>query len=118
MPRLSLLGLVRHMTLVEGWFHAFDGQPRLELSCTDENPEGDFDLAQPDGADDDLAAFRASVDRSRAALASRSLDGLVRGGAGEPASLRWVYQHMMEECARHNGHADLLRERIDGVTGD
>jgi hypothetical protein len=112
---LSLLGLVRHMTLVEGWFHAFDGQPRLDLYCSDENPEGDFDLAQPDGADADLAAFHASADRSRAAMAGRSLDSLV---PGEPVSLRWVYQHMIEEYARHNGHADLLRERIDGVTGD
>jgi hypothetical protein len=112
---LSLLGLVRHMTLVEGWFHAFDGRPSLDMYCTAENPEGDFDLAQPDGADDDLAAFHASADRSRAAVADRTLDTLV---PGEPVSLRWVYQHMIEEYARHNGHADLLRERIDGVTGD
>lgn len=115
---LSLLGLVRHMTLVEGWFHAFDGQPGLELYCTDENPDGDFDAVQPDGADEDLAEFHASVERSRSAVAGRSLDGLVRGSTGERVSLRWVYQHMIEEYARHNGHADLLRERIDGVTGD
>jgi Protein of unknown function (DUF664) len=115
---LSLLGLVRHMTLVEGWFHAFDGQPRLELYCTDDSPEGDFDAARPETADEDLAEFRASVNRSRAAVAGRSLDDLVPGSRGDPVSLRWVYQHMIEEYARHNGHADLLRERIDGVTGD
>jgi Protein of unknown function (DUF664) len=106
------------MTLVEGWFHAFDGRPRLRLYCTDENPDGDFDAARPDGADEDLAALHASVDRSRDAVAGRSLDELVPGSTGEAVCLRWVYQHMIEEYARHNGHADLLRERIDGVTGD
>jgi Protein of unknown function (DUF664) len=46
----------------------------------------------------------------------RSLDDLIPK-ASKPTSLRWVYQHMIEEYARHNGHADLIRERIDGVTG-
>ena len=52
------------------------------------------------------------------AAAARSLSdaGLTR--IGEPCSLQWIYVHMIEEYARHNGHADLLRERIDGVTGD
>jgi hypothetical protein len=113
---LSLLGLVRHMTIVESWFHGFDDLPRLDLYCTDENPDGDFGLVDPARADQDLAAFHASVARSRAAVAARGLDDLVP--AKTPISLRWVYQHMIEEYARHNGHADLLRERIDGVTGD
>jgi hypothetical protein len=113
---LSLLGLVRHMTIVETWFHSFDDLPRLDLYCTDEDPDGDFGQVDPARADEDLAAFHASVARSRAAVASRSLDEPV--SATEPISLRWVYQHMIEEYARHNGHADLLRERIDGMTGD
>ena len=114
---LSLLGLVRHMTIVEPWFHDFDGQPALDLYTTDEYPDGEFDLVDPDHADDDLAAFTASVQRSKAAVAGRSLDDLAPG-TSRPTSLRWIYQHMIEEYARHNGHADLLRERIDGVTGD
>ncbi len=114
---LSLLGLVRHMTIVETWFHAFDDLPRLDLYCTDEKPEGDFDMAQPEGAEADLAAFHASVARAQTAVARRGLDELVPRSR-ERISLRWVYQHMIEEYARHNGHADLLRERIDGVTGD
>jgi hypothetical protein len=112
---LSLLGLVRHMTIVESWFHSFDGLPGLDLYCTDDNPAGDFELVDPAQAGEDLAAFQASVARSRAAVAGRELDDLV---PKEPISLRWVYQHMIEEYARHNGHADLLRERIDGATGD
>jgi Protein of unknown function (DUF664) len=114
---LSLLGLVRHMTIVEPWFHAFDSLPRLDLYCTDEWPDGEFDLVDPATADEDLAAYEASIERARAAVAGRSLDELLPG-ARRPTSLRWVYQHMIEEYARHNGHADLLRERIDGVTGD
>jgi hypothetical protein len=117
---LSLLGLVRHMTIVEPWFHAFDDLPRLELLdvyCTDEYPDGEFDLVDPAHAEEDLAAFHASVARSRAAVAGRGLDDRISDG-GRPVSLRWAYQHMIEEYARHNGHADLLRERIDGVTGD
>jgi hypothetical protein len=114
---LSLLGLVRHMTIVEGWFHAFDGLPRLDLYCTDDKPDGDFELVDPACADEDLAAFLGSTARSQTAVTDCGLNELVPGSR-EPISLRWVYQHMIEEYARHNGHADLLRERIDGTTGD
>jgi len=114
---LSLLGLVRHMTIVEPWFHDFDDQPALDLYCSDEWPDGEFDLVDPARAAEDLAAYRASVERSRAAVAGRSLDDLA-SGTRAPTSLRWIYQHMIEEYARHNGHADLIRERIDGATGD
>ncbi len=114
---LSLLGLVRHMTEVETWFHDFDGQPHGEWYCTDDEPDGEFDLVDAAGADADLAAYHASVDRARAAVEGHDLDDLSPGST-KPISLRWVFQHMIEEYARHNGHADLLRERIDGATGD
>jgi hypothetical protein len=87
------------------------------LLLTDEEPDGEFDLVDPARADADLAAYHASVDRARAAVEDHGLDDLA-SGSGRPTSLRWVFQHMIEEYARHNGHADLLRERIDGVTGD
>ncbi len=114
---LSLLGLVRHMTIVESWFHDFDGTPPLDLYCTKEQPDGDFDLVDPAQAEQNLSNFHGSVARSRAAVAGRGLEELAPG-ASHPVSLRWIYQHMIEEYARHNGHADLLRERIDGVKGD
>ena len=63
-----------------------------------------------------LAVYQASVERSRAAVTGRGLDEHIPE-TSKPTSLRWVYQHMIEEYARHNGHADLIRERIDGVTG-
>jgi len=66
-------------------------------------------------AADDLASYQASVARSREAVAGRSLD---EASPGEDYTLRWIYLHMIEEYARHNGHADFLRERIDGATGE
>jgi len=114
---MSLLGLVRHMTEVETWFHDFDGQPHGTWYCTDDEPDGEFDLVDAARADADLTAYHASVVRARAAVVGHGLDDLAPGSS-EPISLRWVFQHMIEEYARHNGHADLLRERIDGTVGE
>jgi hypothetical protein len=119
---LSLLGLVRHMAEVErSWFRRrFAGQAELgELFCTEEFPDGDFDLLDSGAAEADFAAFAAECALADEAAAGRSLDEtFVHPRSGERIDLRWVYVHMIEEYARHNGHADLLRERIDGVTGD
>jgi hypothetical protein len=114
---LSLLGLVRHLAEAEAWFHVFDAGPRGRFFCSEDDPDADFDRLDPRKAGEDLGIYQASVERSRAAVTGRSLDDLIPGSS-EPISLRWVYQHMIEEYARHNGHADLLRERIDGATGD
>jgi len=117
--KLSLHGLVRHMAEVErSWF-------RRTLLCDDRAPWiwrdpalEDRDLVPLDDADwaTDVAAWKAECDASRAAAASHQLDdtGLRRG---EPCSLRWIYVHMIEEYARHNGHADLIRELVDGSVG-
>ena len=114
--KLSLLGLVRHLSGVEAWFHAYDGQPDHKffwnyVPGADDSFE-DVGVAR---AADDLASYQASVARSRGAVTGRSLDEAV---PGEHDTLRWIYLHMIEEYARHNGHADILRERIDGVTGE
>ncbi len=88
---------------------------------TADNLNGDFDdLADPD-APAVLAAFWEEVGLSRAAVRDLSLDHVVPSHGDHPErvrDLRWIYVHMIEEYARHNGHADLLREAIDGVTGD
>jgi hypothetical protein len=119
---LSLLGLVRHMAEVErSWFrHRFGGQAHLsELYCSDEYPDGDFDLADPVSAEADLAAFAAECAAADDAASGRSLDEtFVHPRTDTAMDLRWIYLHMIEEYARHNGHADLIRELIDGVTGD
>ena len=118
--KLSLHGLVRHMAEVErNWFR------RVLLPDPDAPPiwydpaVDDSELVPLDDADwdADLAAWQAECDASRAAAAGRELDdtGVRRG---QPCSLRWIYVHMIEEYARHNGHADLIRELVDGEVGD
>ena len=116
---LSLHGLVRHMAEVErNWFQ------RALLQRTDQPPrypgpyEADPDLVPLDDADwdADLAAWHQECDASRVAAMAHGLDD-VGMRHGKPCSLRWIYVHMIEEYARHNGHADLIRELIDGVTG-
>jgi hypothetical protein len=116
---LSLLGLVRHLTEVEAWFHDFDWEPAGEWYSSQEDPDACFNAVDPSHAEENLAAYQASIERARAAVKDRGLDELSpEPDDGRPVSLRWIYLHMIEEYARHNGHADLLRERIDGMTGD
>jgi uncharacterized damage-inducible protein DinB len=116
---MSLLGLVRHMAEVENnWFRrVLSGHDSPPIFYSDQFPDGDFDLLDDADVASDMATWQAEIDNARAVSAGRSLDdtGLRRG---EPCSLRWILVHMIEEYARHNGHADLLRERIDGTTSD
>jgi Protein of unknown function (DUF664) len=120
--RLTLIGLVRHLTGVEPWFHAFDGNPDMEMFEDEDAFEPSIEHVQRD-----FANYKVSVQRARAAAAAHDLDDVTdmahwvaddQPRVIRPTSLRWVYQHMIEEYARHNGHADLIRERIDGATGD
>ena len=117
---MSLLGLVRHMAEVErAWFRRRLGaEPVGDIYCSDENPDGGFDDATAATAEADFATFTAEVELARAVTAGRPLDETFRHPRHGEMSLRWVYVHMIEEYARHNGHADLIRERIDGATGD
>ena len=112
---LSLLGLVRHLSRVEAWFHDYDRQPDDQYFW-DYQPGADAGVTDASRAEEDLASYHRSVQRARAAVAGLSLDEIMPA-YGE-YSLRWVYLHMIEEYARHNGHADFLRERIDGATGE
>jgi uncharacterized damage-inducible protein DinB len=117
---LTLHGLVRHMAEVErDWFRiCFAGQALRSLYGTEAWATADFDgLAATDPATD-FATFAEEVRLARAVTVGRSLDDtFVHPHQGVEINLRWVYVHMIEEYARHNGHADLLRECIDGVTG-
>jgi hypothetical protein len=87
------------------------------LYCSEDNEDGDFDDAPTADAPAAFAAFEAELTASDQAVAALPLDHSFTHRA-QPYSLRWVYLHMIEEYARHNGHADLLRERLDGRTGD
>jgi uncharacterized damage-inducible protein DinB len=117
---LSLIGLVRHMAEVErGWFRRTlageDVGPIYDYSTSD---DADFDEVDPGRTEEDVAIFRAEMERCREVAAEYDLDAVGTSRRGNDLSLRWIYVHMIEEYARHNGHADLLRERIDGATGD
>jgi uncharacterized damage-inducible protein DinB len=121
---LSLLGLVRHMADVErGWFRqVFLGADVPDLYDRSADADADFnDVDQADPAEA-FSAFERECAASRLVLAQApSLDVLSKRRSertGQPWSLRWIVTHMIEEYARHNGHADLLRERVDGSTGD
>jgi uncharacterized damage-inducible protein DinB len=118
---LTLIGLVRHLTEVErSWFRRrAAGQDVEFVYVTENSPDAEFD--DVDGADPerDLAAYLAEIDLCRRAVAGHGLDETFHHPRLDVVmSLRWVYLHMIEEYARHNGHADLLREAIDGATGE
>ncbi len=121
---LTLLGLVRHMTDVERfWF-------RRSLVAEDVPPVY-YGVAHPDGDDDGdfhapagatvagaLAAYWDEIDVANRNIAAASLDDVPQRDPDRGHSLRWIVVHMIEEYARHCGHADLLRQAIDGTTGD
>jgi uncharacterized damage-inducible protein DinB len=118
---LSLLGLVRHMGEVErSWFRrVLGGEQAPPRYYSDENPDGDFDDVAGADAAEAFSYWRDECAHARERVAaSPSLDVIGTGRRGESYSLRWIMVHMIEEYARHNGHADLLRERIDGTVGD
>jgi uncharacterized damage-inducible protein DinB len=121
---LTLLGLVRHLTEVEyGWFCEWlDGQPEKSVYFTDDDPNGDFDNLDTHPIADVWTAYSAQVAESRRILATFTDGGEPARGlpsrSNRPRNVRWILAHMVEEYARHNGHADLLREAIDGETGE
>jgi uncharacterized damage-inducible protein DinB len=116
---LSLLGLLRHITEVEaGWFSRFIGEEPKPRYFTEERLNDDFDDLDSTDVETVVSTYLAECERSRQRVAGRGLDDTFRGRRGHEISLRWLYLHMIEEYARHNGHADLLRESIDGEVGE
>ena len=116
---LSLHGLVRHLAGVERWWFRIQlaGEDLPLLYYSDDDPDQDFEFADAD-ANADLALWRAECAASREVVAARSLDDTgTRRRDAAAITTRFVLAHQIAEYARHNGHADLLRERIDGATG-
>jgi hypothetical protein len=115
----TMLGLVSHAAAVErNWFqHHLGGKPRGEITG---NARGD--APSWDVAGQTIAGVIAEFDRacatSRQIAADFTLDQMVPRDHLGPVSLRWIYVHIIREHARHIGHADILREQIDGATGD
>ncbi len=127
---LTLAGLLKHLAVVESsWLSEdFEGGPLMPPFDTvpwDDDPDWEHHSALQDSPEQLRAIFDESTGRSdeiiaRALAADDGLDALTAkpGRNGEPFSLRWVLVHLIEEYARHNGHADFLRESIDGSTGE
>jgi uncharacterized damage-inducible protein DinB len=115
---LSLLGLIRHLAKVERiWFsERAAGLPVEPMYDPSRGKGADFDDAEAAEAEADVARLQAEWVRSDEAVAGMDFADTFDVG-GEAFSLRMVYVHMIYEYSRHNGHADLLRESIDGVTG-
>jgi hypothetical protein len=118
--KLTVLGLVRHLTEMERVYAAYAlGGGELEFvygPYEDGGPEGDFDDLTPAHVAPSLAALRAEQAASDAAIAR--FDSLDAPGAGNGRSLQWNLVKLLQEYARHNGHADLIREALDGTTGE
>ncbi|GGR70055.1 putative damage-inducible protein DinB [Nocardioides luteus] len=119
---MTLAGLLKHMAYVEGvWFGVRfaggDAAPPFDTAPFDEDVDWDFASASQDAPDELRVLLRAAIARSNWITdGAESLDQLAVGRSreGEPISLRWILVHMIEEYARHCGHADLMREAIDG----
>jgi len=117
---LSLLGLIRHLTDVERvWFRRrLAGEDVKARYSVPGDWGGAFKHLDPARAEAEYADLLAAMAESRTAAAGRDLDDtFVHERAGE-ISVRWLYIHLIEEYAQHNGHADLIRERIDGRTNE
>jgi len=115
---LSPLGMVRHLAEVEAfwWREVVEGES-YSVYCDEANRDGDFDF--PDDADVTAAwsTWEAQCAHGDEVLATRLLDDEVVE-RDSPNSIRWIMVHLIEEYARHNGHLDLLRQCIDGTTGE
>ncbi len=117
---LSLLGIVRHMALVEWhWFErVFAGTKSMPPISTEHDEDADWNELDPSGAMADIELFERQCEVSRGIVASASSYDQVAVQFSETLSLRWIMVHMIEEYARHNGHADFLREQVDGAVGE
>ncbi|MGH4031169.1 DinB family protein [Actinomycetota bacterium Odt1-20B] len=117
---LTLLGLVRHMAEVERWWfrRSFAGEGvGAVFTGPDDGDEGINGVQEAD-AERDFGVYEAEITACDGASAGHDLDETFTSARGVVLSLRWVYVLLIQEYARHNGHADFLRERTDGVTGD
>jgi uncharacterized damage-inducible protein DinB len=117
---LSLLGLVKHLAETEhGWFlNIYGGLSEPDLFSSDGDPGAEFRVGPDETVDILIGQYLATSDRARAVVAAGGLDDVVTTPWGAEVNLRAILLHMIQESARHNGHADIIREIIDGTTGE
>ncbi|MHB8380077.1 MAG: DinB family protein [Acidimicrobiales bacterium] len=126
---MTLGGMLKHLAAVEDswfsqWLRGHDASPPFDAVDWDDDPDWDWRSAAADSPEQLLTLWRDAVACSNLlvgeALGEGGLDQLARRAwpDGRSPSLRWIVCHMIEEYARHNGHADLIREAVDGLTGE
>ncbi len=116
----SAAGILKHLINVERWWfrHNLAGEQEVPFDWTDDDLDAEFAMAPGDTVATLLADYVVACDESRRIAARHGLEDVSARdwhGRGRP-SLRWIYVHMIEELARHNGHLDIYRELIDGET--
>lgn len=118
---LTLLGLVKHLAHVERWWfqYSFRGD-EVEFPWTDDDPDADWRVDPEERTERIVSLYKDEVAKANQILANHELDDVAQHP--QPAQLgmqlRWIVMHMIEETARHCGHADLMREAIDGQRGE
>ena len=118
---LTLLGMLKHLAFVERWWFrvVFAGEEGIDPPWTDADPDADWRVEPGETAEDIRSLFDDEVGRARAIVAAAvTFDDVSADPRAKDRSLRWIMIHMIEEYARHLGHADIMREAIDGRTGD
>jgi uncharacterized damage-inducible protein DinB len=113
----SLLGMVKHVAYVERWWfqHVFAGLT-VDFPWTDTDPDADWRVEERDTSAAIFALFQSEVEKSRQITQQFSMADISKR-PDTNFSLRWIMLHMIEEIARHNGQADIMRELIDGIVG-
>ena len=126
---MTLGGLLKHLAYVEQdwfsrWRHGRDRQPPWDTVDWKADPDWEWHSAAENSPEQLYTLWQETVARSRSLVAEALADGGLERPArrtrpgGQAPSLRWILVHMIEEYARHNGHADLIRESVDGLTGE
>lgn len=114
------IGLVKHAAAVErNWFqHYLAGRPREQIAGNSRGDDASWDVGEDETVAGVIAEYQEACAESRSIAKDFVLDHTVPNEQLDRVSLRWIYVHMIREHARHIGHADILREQVDGATGD
>lgn len=115
----TLLGMIKHLAYVERWWfqHHITGEA-FDYPFSEDDPDGDFRIETDETSKEILGFHERECARSNEVLSRVSLDDIAKANdRRHDYSVRWIMVHMLEELARHTGHADILREMIDGETG-
>jgi uncharacterized damage-inducible protein DinB len=115
----TVLGLVKHLAYVEfGWFCETFGRPPEPVSFDTGDPEADMRIEPDETTDAIFGYYRRARAAADAVIDETGLEDTGTAWHGATVSMRWVLIHMIEETARHAGHVDIMRELLDGMTGD